>query len=52
VLGVVAGDADTPAVAEVVNLVQKPGGMIVHLRLLPGTFDDYEALIQRSKLPA
>lgn len=49
---VVAGDADAPAVAEVVNLVEKPVGTIVHLRLLPGTFDDYEALIQRSRLPA
>jgi hypothetical protein len=49
---VVAGDADAPAVAEVVDLVDKPTGTIVHLRLLPGTFDDYEALIQRSTLPA
>lgn len=50
---VVAGDADAPAVAEVVNLVEKPAGTIVHLRLLPGTFDDYEALVQRSStLPA
>lgn len=49
---VVAGDADAPAVAEVVDLVDKPTGTIVHLRLLPGTFDDYEALIQRSTPPA
>jgi hypothetical protein len=49
---VVAGDADAPAVAEVVDLVDKPSGTIVHLRLLPGTFDDYEALIRRSTLPA
>ncbi|MGH3897134.1 MAG: hypothetical protein ACRDTA_02555 [Pseudonocardiaceae bacterium] len=49
---VVAGDTDAPAVAEVVDLVDKPTGTIVHLRLLPGTFDDYEALIQRSTLPA
>lgn len=45
---VVAGDPDTPAVAEVVDLVDKPAGMIVHLRLLTGRFDDYAALVQRS----
>ncbi|MGH3865798.1 MAG: hypothetical protein ACRDQ4_06585 [Pseudonocardiaceae bacterium] len=49
---VVAGDTEAPAVAEVVDLVDKPAGTIVHLRLLPGTFDDYDALIQRSTLPA
>ena len=48
----VAGDSDAPAVAEVVDPIDKPAGTIVHLRLLPGTFDDYEALIQRSTLPA
>ncbi|MGH3843586.1 MAG: hypothetical protein ACRDS0_19395 [Pseudonocardiaceae bacterium] len=49
---VVAGDADAPAVAEVVDLIDKPSGMVVHLRILPGSFDDYEALIQRSIRPA
>jgi hypothetical protein len=48
---VVAGDADAPAVAEVVDLVDKPTGTIVHLRLLSGIFDDYEALIHCSILP-
>jgi hypothetical protein len=48
---VVAGDTGAPAVAEVVDLVDKPTGTIVHLRLLPGVLDDYEALIQRSTLP-
>jgi hypothetical protein len=46
---VVAGDAEAPAVVEVVD---KPAGTIVHLRLLPGTFDDHDALIQRSTLLA
>ena len=32
---VVAGNADAPAVAEVVDLGNKPAGTIVHLRLLP-----------------
>lgn len=45
---VIAGDADTPALAEVVDLVDKPAGTIVHLRLLPGRFDDYTAVIRRS----
>lgn len=42
---VVTGDADAPAVAEVVEVVDKPAGKIVHLRLLP---EDYEALIRRA----
>jgi len=44
---VVAGDVEAPAVAEVVDIVEKPSGMIVHLRLLPGTLSDYEALLHR-----
>lgn len=38
---VVAGDEDSPAVAEVVDIVDKPGGRVVHLRLLPGAIEDY-----------
>ena len=49
---VMAGDADAPAVAEVVDLVEKPSGTIVHLRLLPGTLEDYRALLQRSQILA
>jgi hypothetical protein len=45
---VVAGDADAPAVAEVVDIVEKPAGKIVHLRLLPGVIEDYEALVRRT----
>jgi len=33
---VVAGTPDAPAVAEVVDLVTKPAGTVVHLRILPG----------------
>jgi hypothetical protein len=44
---VLAGDDDAPAVAEVVDLVPKEAGTIVHLRILPGLFDDYEVLVQR-----
>jgi hypothetical protein len=45
---VVAGDPDTAAVAEVVDIVEKPSGRVVHLRILPGAVEDYEALIRRA----
>lgn len=45
---VIAGDPDAPAVAEVVDLVDKSSGKIVHLRLLPGTIDDYRQLVERA----
>ena len=34
---VVAGSTLTPAVCEVIDLVKKPVGTVVHLRVLPGT---------------
>lgn len=49
---VVAGDADAPAITEVVDIVDKPAGKIVHLRLLPGVIEDYEALVRRALDPA
>ena len=49
---VVAGDADAPGVTEVVDIVDKPAGKVVHLRLLPGAFEDYEALVRRTLHPA
>ena len=49
---VVAGDEDAPAVAEVVDIVEKPAGPVVHLRLLPGAIEDYEALVRRAIAPA
>jgi hypothetical protein len=45
---VVAGDEDAPAIAEVIDIVDKPAGKIVHLRILPGVIEDYEALITRA----
>ena len=45
---VVAGDEDAPAVAEVVEIVEKPSGLVVHLRLLPGAIEAYEALVRRA----
>lgn len=48
---VVAGDPDAPAVAEVVDVVEKPAGQVVHLRVLPGAVEDYEALVRRAITP-
>ena len=44
---VVAGDPEVLAVAEVVDLVEHVNGTIVHLRLLPGSVEDYSALVRR-----
>jgi hypothetical protein len=44
---VVAGSPLTPAVCEVVDLVEKPVGTVVHLRVLPGTIDQYRRLLSR-----
>jgi hypothetical protein len=45
---VVTGDEDAPAVAEVVDLVHRSAGTVVHLRILPGTLEDYTALVARA----
>jgi hypothetical protein len=42
---VLAGDTDARAVAEVVDIVDKPTGKEVHLRVLPGHIEAYAALI-------
>lgn len=44
---VVAGSPLTPAVCEVVDIVDKPVGAIVHLRVLPGTIEQYRRLLTR-----
>jgi hypothetical protein len=44
----VTGDEDSPAIAQVVDLVEKTNGTVVHLRILPGTIDDYRALVERT----
>ncbi|MGH3299724.1 MAG: hypothetical protein ACRDP7_48865 [Trebonia sp.] len=43
---------NAPAVAEVVDIVDKPAGQVVHLRILPGLLEDYQAVIQRAVIPA
>jgi hypothetical protein len=45
---VLAGDEDTAAVCQVVDLVPAGDATIVHLRLLPGLVEDYQALAERS----
>jgi len=45
---VLAGTPDAPAVAEVVDLIDKPAGTVVHLRILPGAVGDYAAAAGRS----
>jgi hypothetical protein len=49
---VVAGDKDAPALAEVIDIVDKPAGRVVHLRILPGLLEDYQAVIQRAVISA
>jgi len=44
---VLAGSPLTPAVCEVVDLVDKPAGTVVHLRVLPGTVEQYRRLLSR-----
>jgi hypothetical protein len=44
---VVAGSELTPAVCEVVDLIEKPAGTVVHLRVLPGTIEQYRRLLDR-----
>jgi len=45
------GDEDEPAVAEVVDLLVKGAGTVVHLRILPGTIEDDAALVARTVVP-
>jgi hypothetical protein len=45
---VVAGDEDTAAVCQVIDLMPAGDGTIVHLSPLPGLVEDYDALARRS----
>jgi hypothetical protein len=45
---VVAGTPDAPAFAEVVDLVTKAAGTVVHLCILPGAIGDYAAAVRRA----
>jgi len=45
---VVAGDEDTAAVCQVIDLMPAGNGTIVHLKPLPGLVEDYDALARRS----
>lgn len=44
---VLACDAEAPAIAEVVDVVDRRAGKVVHLRLLPGSIEDYMATRER-----
>ncbi len=45
---VIAGSPLTPVVCEVVDLIDKTGGTVVHLRILPGTIEQYRRLLLRA----
>lgn len=47
---VVAGDNEDPVLARVVSLTERPGGVKVHLQLLPGDPSDYADALTRSHL--
>ena len=47
-----AGDDDAAAVAEVVELEEIDTGTIVRFQMLPGTIEQYEALVHRLHLSA
>ena len=44
---VAAGSPLTPAVCEVVDPVEEPAGVFVHLRVLPGTIEQYRRMLFR-----
>ena len=44
---VLAGDEEDPAIAQVVDLADRPAGKIVHLRPVPGRVEDYAAFVRR-----
>jgi hypothetical protein len=45
---IIAGDEETAAICQVIDLAPAGDGTIVHLRLLPGLVEDYRALIERA----
>jgi len=44
---VIAGSELTPAVCEVVDLVDKADGTVAHLRILPGSIPQFRRLLDR-----
>ncbi len=47
---VVSGDEDDPVLARVVSLLDRPGGVKVHLDILPGDPIEYAEAMQRAHL--
>jgi hypothetical protein len=48
---VVAGEPDTPALAEIVDFNDIGHDVIVRFRILPGSVEDYEYSLARSRIP-
>ena len=49
---VIAGEPDTPALVEIVDLNDIGHDTIVRFRILPGLVEDYEDSLARSRIPA
>ena len=47
---VVSGDDEDPVVARVVSLTSRPGGVVVHLEILPGEPAEYVEALTRARL--
>lgn len=47
---VIASDTEDPVFARVVSLTERPGGVKVHLEILPGDPLEYARALQRSHL--
>ena len=45
---VLAGSPATSAVCEVIDVVEKSAGAVVHLRVLPGIVEQYRRLVNRA----
>ena len=46
----ISGDAVDPVLARVVSLTERPGGVKVHLQVLPGDPGDYADALRRAHL--
>ena len=49
---VVAGDSDSPALVEIIDLSPIGNDVMVRFRILPGFIEDYAASLDRSRIPA
>lgn len=49
---ILAGEPDTPALAEVIDLVEIGENVMVRFRILPGVIDDYAEAFERNHISA